>query len=99
LSHVDHIWIVAPIVRAVDDQSAKESLGEALMAKLLRDRMHGSVDFIMTKTDGIVVEDALRSLKIDKQKFKTIMFDKQRVRGDLESATKQAAESKGRSCS
>jgi hypothetical protein len=27
LSQVDHIWIVAPIVRAVDDQSAKESLG------------------------------------------------------------------------
>jgi hypothetical protein len=49
------------------------------MARILRDRIHGSVDFIMTKTDDIAVDDALRSLKVNGQRMTDVMFEKQQV--------------------
>ncbi|TLD13539.1 uncharacterized protein PgNI_04082 [Pyricularia grisea] len=60
-------WILAPILRAVDDKSAKTLLGKAFKHQLQFDGMFGKITFICSKTDSIVVSESVKSLKLEKQ--------------------------------
>jgi hypothetical protein len=60
LQHLNEIWIVAPIQRAVDDGTAKELLGESFKRRLLMDGNYSSVSFICTQTDDIEATETMR---------------------------------------
>jgi hypothetical protein len=59
------LWIVAPITRAVDDQSAKTLLGESFKRQLKMDGGYSSVTFICSKTDDISLTEAQDSLGLE----------------------------------
>ncbi|KAK2011638.1 tat pathway signal sequence [Colletotrichum eremochloae] len=58
------IWIVAPIVRAVDDKSAKDLLGESFRQQLILDNKYSAISFICSKTDDINVEEVADELDL-----------------------------------
>uniref|UniRef100_A0A7S4QET7 Dynamin N-terminal domain-containing protein n=1 Tax=Ditylum brightwellii TaxID=49249 RepID=A0A7S4QET7_9STRA len=60
LQHCNHIWIVAPIRRAVDDGTAKELLGEQFKRRLLMDEQYGNISFICTQTDDCETTEIMR---------------------------------------
>eukprot|EP00934_Nitzschia_sp_Nitz4_P006876 Nitzschia sp. Nitz4//scaffold16_size188269//174378//181326//NITZ4_001819-RA/size188269-augustus-gene-0.84-mRNA-1//1//CDS//3329538601//6866//frame0 len=60
LQNCNHIWIVAPIKRAVDDGTAKELLGEQFRRQLLMDGQYGNVSFICTQTDDCETTEIMR---------------------------------------
>jgi len=59
------LWIVAPIIRAVDDKAAKNLLGESFKRQLKMDGGFSSVTFICSKTDDISLSEASDSLGLD----------------------------------
>ncbi|MCJ1284331.1 hypothetical protein MMC26_003662 [Xylographa opegraphella] len=59
------LWIVAPIIRAVDDKAAKNLLGESFKRQLKMDGGFSSVTFICSKTDDISLTEASDSLGLD----------------------------------
>lgn len=60
LQHLNEIWIVAPIQRAVDDGTAKELLGESFKRRLLMDGNYSSVSFVCTQTDDVEATETMR---------------------------------------
>ncbi|KAL7460700.1 hypothetical protein ACHAXS_001143 [Conticribra weissflogii] len=60
LQNCNHIAIVAPIKRAVDDGIAKELLGEQLKRRLLMNGQYGNIFFICTKCDDIESSETMR---------------------------------------
>ncbi|KAK1569452.1 tat pathway signal sequence [Colletotrichum navitas] len=58
------IWIVAPIVRAVDDESAKNLLGESFRQQLVLDNKYSAISIICSKTDDINVDEVARELAL-----------------------------------
>ncbi|KAK1982970.1 tat pathway signal sequence [Colletotrichum cereale] len=52
------LWIVAPIVRAVDDKSAKDLLGDSFRNQMLLDHRYSAITFICSKTDDIKIDEA-----------------------------------------
>ena len=52
------LWVVAPIIRAVDDKSARHLLGEGFKRQLHRDGTLSRITFICSKTDEIVISEA-----------------------------------------
>ncbi|KAL8689796.1 MAG: hypothetical protein Q9218_004614 [Villophora microphyllina] len=54
------IWIVAPIIRAVDDETAKSLLGESFKRQLIMDGGVKSITFICSKTDDINITEMQR---------------------------------------
>ena len=61
------LWIVAPIIRAVDDKAAKNLLGESFKRQLKMDGGFSSVTFICSKTDNISLTEASDSLGLDEE--------------------------------
>ena len=61
------LWIVAPIIRAVDDKAAKNLLGEHFRRQLKMDGGYSSVTFICSKTDDISLTEASDSLGLNEQ--------------------------------
>ncbi|WEW55281.1 hypothetical protein PRK78_000710 [Emydomyces testavorans] len=53
LKECSSIWVVAPIVRAVDNKTAKTLLGDAFKRQLRMDGTYDFVTFICTKADDI----------------------------------------------
>lgn len=66
LNKLDHIWIVADIVRAVDNEVAKELLCRSFRHSLYMDDRYSAVTFILTKTDDIKTEETIRNLSLQK---------------------------------
>jgi len=60
----DAVWIVSNIVRAVNDKTAKDLLGEQFRRQLLMDGQFGSLAFIATQSDVIERAEALRALAL-----------------------------------
>ncbi|WQF89186.1 Putative P-loop containing nucleoside triphosphate hydrolase, dynamin [Colletotrichum destructivum] len=56
------IWVVAPIIRAVDDKSAKELMGESFRRGMVFDGTWTAISFVASKTDDINVEEAAGEL-------------------------------------
>lgn len=59
------LWIVAPIIRAVDDKAAKNLLGQTFKRQLKMDGGFGQVSFICSKTDDISLMEATASLGLE----------------------------------
>lgn len=56
---------MAPIIRAVDDKTAKSLLGDAFKRQVKLDGNFSAITFVCSKTDGIVVSEARESLEIN----------------------------------
>ncbi|KAF7924899.1 hypothetical protein EAE99_006376 [Botrytis elliptica] len=70
-----YVWIVADIVRAIDDQVAKDLMGKSFRRQLLMDGKYDDkyVTFIMTKTDIINNEEVIESLQLREKNLKDIL--------------------------
>ena len=64
LKHADAVWIVSNIVRAVNDKTAKDLLGEQFRRQMLMDGQYGALAFVATQSDVIERSEAIRSLKL-----------------------------------
>lgn len=62
----DCIWVLAPIQRAVDNQSAKNLLGDAFRMQLMMDGNYSShiITFIASKCDDISCSEVKRALNL-----------------------------------
>ncbi|KAM0820488.1 putative Dynamin N-terminal domain-containing protein [Seiridium cardinale] len=61
------LWIVAPITRAVDDKTAQNMLGQSFKLQLKYDDKYSHVTFIYSKTDDILIAEAVKSLGLEDQ--------------------------------
>ena len=61
------LWIVAPIIRAVDDKSAKKLLGDTFKRQLKMDGNYNDVTFICNKTDDVSLSKVSDSLELDEE--------------------------------
>ena len=61
------LWIIAPIIRAVDDKAAKNLLGESFRRQLKMDGGFSSITFICSKTDDISLMEASDSLGLEEE--------------------------------
>jgi len=66
------LWVVAPIIRAVDDKSARYLLGEGFKRQLQRDGTLSRMTFVCSKTDEIVLSEVRGVLKHDADFVKDI---------------------------
>lgn len=64
LKDADAVWIVSNIVRAVNDKTAKDLLGEQFRSQMLMDGQYGALAFVATQSDVIERSEAIRSLKL-----------------------------------
>jgi len=88
IQNLQHIWICADIVRAVDDQVAKDLLGRGFRRQLLLDgRYHEDfVSFIMTKTDNINTNEVIRSLSLEELALKDIIRQEDEIKEGIDEA-------------
>ena len=79
------MWIVADIVRAVDNRTAKDLLGEAFRRQLFLDGQYANLTFVCTKSDIINADEFVRSLKLTKETrhFQAIVDEKKALVEDL----------------
>lgn len=64
LKDADAVWIVSNIVRAVNDKTARDMLGEHFRRQLLMDGQFGALAFIATQSDVLDRSEAVRSLRL-----------------------------------
>lgn len=69
----DQVWIVSPITRAVNDESAKKLLGTTFRRQLQMDGGYSSVTYILSKSDDISVDESLRSEELQLALDKTLV--------------------------
>lgn len=56
------LWVMAPIIRAVDDRTARHLLGEGFKRQLHRDGTLSRISFVCSKSDEIVIREARHEL-------------------------------------
>ncbi|RDL38401.1 uncharacterized protein BP5553_02741 [Venustampulla echinocandica] len=86
MKSLDHVWIVADIVRAVDDQIAKDLMGRTFRTRLLMDGKYNAVTFIMTKTDNINPDEVISSLNLGESGMKSLLEEETQLKEALEEA-------------
>ena len=88
LQNCDAVWIVADIVRAVDNRTAKDLLGDAFRRQLFLDGQYANLTFVCTKADIINADEFVRSLKLSKETepFQLLVDEKKRVAAELATA-------------
>lgn len=59
------VWVVSPIIRAVDDKAAKNLLGTSFKLQLTMDGNYSNVTFVCSKTDDISVAGVADKLDVD----------------------------------
>lgn len=59
------VWVVSPIIRAVDDKAAKNLLGTSFKLQLTMDGNYSNVTFVCSKTDDISVEGVADKLDVN----------------------------------
>ncbi|EEP77210.1 predicted protein [Uncinocarpus reesii 1704] len=62
------IWILAPIVRAVDNKTARDLLGESFKRQLRMDGTYDYITFICTKADDISFTEAAQTAELASQR-------------------------------
>lgn len=67
LTNCASLWVVAPIVRAVDDKVARQLLGEGLKRQLRRDGVLNRITFVCSKADEIVISELRNRLLANKK--------------------------------
>ncbi|KUJ18396.1 uncharacterized protein LY89DRAFT_781452 [Mollisia scopiformis] len=91
-----HMWVVADIVRAIDDKVANELMSTSFKRRLLMDgRYHENfVTFIMTKTDQITTHEVIQSLGLDTTVLEEDVVTEARLTTELDELKKQLSEQK-----
>lgn len=89
-----YIWIVADIVRAIDDQIAKDLMGTSFKRQLLMDGKYDSnyVTFILSKTDIINTEEVIDSLKLAETSLKSQLLQEEKVTAEIRDMQKIISE-------
>ena len=64
LKEADAVWIVSNIVRAVNDKTTKDLLGEQFRRQMLMDGQYGALAFVATQSDVLERSEAVRSLRL-----------------------------------
>ncbi|KAI9653730.1 MAG: hypothetical protein M1821_006924 [Bathelium mastoideum] len=59
------LWIIAPIIRAVNNKAAQDLLGESFRRQLKYDGSYGNITFICSKTDDISTTEAFYEFNLD----------------------------------
>ncbi|KAA8571370.1 hypothetical protein EYC84_001374 [Monilinia fructicola] len=79
--NLTYIWIVADIVRAIDDQIAKDLMGKSFRRQLLMDGKYDDryVTFVMTKTDIINNEEVIESLQLREKELKAVLAREEEI--------------------
>lgn len=69
MKFLQHLWIASNIVRAVNDQVAKEIFGAAFKFQLMMDGIYNAnfITFLMTKCDDITTDEAIKDLGLKKE--------------------------------
>jgi hypothetical protein len=91
MNNLDHAWIVADIVRAIDDQVAKDLMGKSFRRRLLMDDKYDSefVVFLMSKTDQVNIHEVIDSLNLDESVLRDHLAQETQLREDLEDFEEQ----------
>lgn len=85
------LWVVAPIMRAVDDKVARHMLGESFQSQLHRDGTLDRVTFICTKTDEMIMHEARATLNRDLEFLRSMQAHDQE-KAQVSTQLKQAEE-------
>ncbi|QSZ31936.1 hypothetical protein DSL72_001505 [Monilinia vaccinii-corymbosi] len=90
LRRLSYIWIVADIVRAVDDQIAKELLGTSFRRQLLMDGKYDNdyVTFVLSKTDIMSTDEVIDSLELAEDTLKSHLERERLVRAEIRDTQK-----------
>ncbi|KAG9234345.1 hypothetical protein BJ875DRAFT_16569 [Amylocarpus encephaloides] len=101
MSSLDHIWIAADIVRAVDENIAKELLGKSFKRQLAMDGKCSAITFIMTKIDSVVPQEIIdsrglssTSLKSELGQLRKLDKERKRVNDQLQQESKESKSNK-----
>lgn len=91
-----HMWVVADIVRAIDDKVANELMSRSFKRQLLMDgRYHENfVTFVMTKTDQVTTHEVMKSLNLDKSVLKDEVAQETRLSDELAELKEQLSQLK-----
>ncbi|EDN95069.1 hypothetical protein SS1G_10944 [Sclerotinia sclerotiorum 1980 UF-70] len=83
--NLNYVWIVADIVRAIDDQVAKDLMGKSSRRQLLMDGKYDDkyVTFIMTKTDIINTEEVVESLQLREKDLRNILAREENIINEI----------------
>lgn len=82
------VWIVAPITRAVDDKTAQSLMGQTFKLQLKFDCKYDYVTFICSKTDDILITEAIKSFAQDDDIIKARLKVNQARKDCVESGKK-----------
>ncbi|KAL9577290.1 MAG: hypothetical protein Q9212_006460 [Teloschistes hypoglaucus] len=93
VQHATKIWIVAPMIRAVDDGIARSLLGDSMKRQLVSDLNLKSITFICSKTDEIDF-DQLQKLPEVEAVLQPLLCEKEELRCANERLTKESKEYK-----
>ncbi|KAI0025028.1 hypothetical protein F4780DRAFT_490832 [Xylariomycetidae sp. FL0641] len=63
----DAIWVVASIVRAIDDKAPQDLLGQSFKRQLKFDGTYSKITFICSKTDDVLIDEASMVFGLDKE--------------------------------
>ncbi|CZR53080.1 uncharacterized protein PAC_02958 [Phialocephala subalpina] len=85
IQNLRHMWVVADIVRAIDDKVANELMSRSFKRQLLMDgRYHENfVTFVMTKTDQLTTDEVIKSLHLDQSVLKNETAEWTRLSDEL----------------
>ncbi|KAF7908044.1 uncharacterized protein EAF01_003799 [Botrytis porri] len=81
VKNLTYVWVVADIVRAIDDQVARDLMGKSFRRQLLMDGKYDDkyVTFIMTKTDMINTDEVIESLQLREHDLKEILLREEEI--------------------
>ena len=98
IKNLRFIWVVADIVRAINDKVAHDLMGSSFRRQLLMDGKYDDsyVTFIMTKTDQIAVQEVMNSLNLGAAVLANEVETESQLQISLEEAKDQLAEAKRR---
>jgi hypothetical protein len=98
IQNLHHMWIVAAIVRAVDNQIAQDLMGPSFKRQLLMDGRYRDnfLTFVMTKTDDITSEDTIEPLGLGEtvlveelQRMQELRLSREKCTKDIQDAKRQ----------
>ncbi len=96
IKNLHHVWVVADIVRAIDDHVAQDLMGRSFKRQLLMDGKYDDnfVTFIMTKTDQITTDEVITCLGLHKEGLKNECEEERDLNAKLQSLMKEQDEQK-----
>ncbi|KAF7352854.1 Nuclear GTPase SLIP-GC [Mycena venus] len=91
MKKANSIWVLAPIMRAVDSKIAKDLLGDAFRNQLMMDGGYddNTITFIATKCDDISCSEIITSLRLHDEPELEVIQDKIEAIADETTETKK----------